>query len=350
MPGPASRLIDWQTASALGRRLAGAEPSSTGVERARLSEDFGEVVPEAERLVTAFTGLAVTGYRSRPWVQTRGEWIDANLRGFQRLLDPFAERILAKRHEGPASALRRKVLGAQVGALTGYLSRKVLGQYDLFLPPDDDGLLYFVGQNVTSVERRFNFPSRDFRLWLCLHEVTHRVQFGAVPWLRGHMAGLVNSYLASVEVDPAQLLQSLKRAVGEARRSGEWRGLGLLFLLMTPEQRDTFRRMQAAMSLLEGHGNYVMNAVAGGRIPEAARMRRNLRNRRQAAGVERAFQRAIGLDTKILQYDAGERFVARAVQEAGMDGFNRVWQSEQNLPTLGEVGRPEEWVARVITR
>lgn len=349
LSAPASRLLDWRTASGVGRRLTGAAPPLSGVDRARLGEDFAEVVEEAESLVGGFTGLSVGGSRSRAWVQSRAEWIDANLRGFQRVLDPFAERILARHPSGPLAAARRKVLGAQVGVLTGYLSRKVLGQYDLFLPPDDEGLVYFVGQNVVAIERRFAFPARDFRLWLALHEVSHRVQFGAVPWLRGRMFSMIDTYLSSIELDPRRLLESLRRAAAEARRSREWRGLGILFLLMSPQQRETFRRMQAAMSLLEGHANHVMNVVARGRVRELARMHRSLRERRRrASGVEKAFQRAIGFDTKVMQYEAGERFVAGVVDRAGMDGFNRVWEEEAHLPTLAEISRPEEWLARVL--
>jgi coenzyme F420 biosynthesis associated uncharacterized protein len=345
---PAAPLVDWGVASGVGRRLSGGGGATPGIERARLSEDFAEVVEEAQALVTDYTDLTISGYRSRAWVQTRGEWIDANLRAFQRVLDPFAERILARRQEGAVAATRRKVLGTQVGILTGYLSRRVLGQYDLFLPPDDDGLLYFVGRNVLALERRFGFQPRDFRLWLALHEVAHRVQFGAVTWLRPHMMSLIDAYLTGIDLDPRRLLESLRRAASEARRSREWRGLGILFLLMTPEQQETFRRMQAVMSLLEGHANHVMNVLAEGRIREFSRMRTNLRERRRrASGVEKAFQRAIGFETKVAQYDTGERFVTQVVDQGGMAALNRVWEDPRNLPTLQEIARPERWLGRV---
>jgi coenzyme F420 biosynthesis associated uncharacterized protein len=345
---PAARLLDWGAASSVGRRLALGGPSLSPVERARLAEDFSEVVEEAEDLITVYTGLTVNGYRSRAWVQSRPEWIDANLRAFQRVLGPFAERLASKRPDGALAGVRRAVLGGQLGALTGYLSRKVLGQYDLFLPPDDDGMLYFVSQNVAAIERRHGFPPRDFRLWIALHEVGHRVQFGAVPWLRGELWTMIDEYLSSMELDPKRLLESLRRAVEEARRSREWRGLGILFLLMTPEQRETFRRMQATMSLLEGHANHLMNALSEGKVREAARMRRTLKERREhRTGVEKAFQRAIGFDTKAAQYASGERFVNRVVEQAGMEAFNRVWERREHLPTLAEITRPDDWLARV---
>jgi coenzyme F420 biosynthesis associated uncharacterized protein len=344
----AERLVDWKTAVAVGARVAGTGPALTAVQRARLAEDFGELVPQAEQMVAGFTLLEPGDRRARPWVMTRSEWLGANVRAFERVLEPFARKVLTDHKESALAQVRRHTLGAQIGGLLGYLGHKVLGQYDLFAPPDDEGLLYFVGPNLVGVERRFQFPERDFRLWLALHEVAHRVQFAGVPWLRGHLSNLVDSYLSSVEVDPKQLLQSLRRAVDEVRSGDtEWKGWGWIFLLMTPEQRDMFRRMQAVMSLLEGHGNFVMDAVARNRIPGVATFKRKLHERRHRAGVEKVFQRAIGFDTKVRQYDVGERFVAEVVGQVGMSGFNRVWERASNLPTIEEVHQPEAWVARV---
>jgi coenzyme F420 biosynthesis associated uncharacterized protein len=344
----AERLVDWRTAAAVGARVAGTGPQLSPVERARVAEDFADIVPQAEELVSEFTLLRSDAARARPWVMTREEWLRANLRAFERVLEPFAVKVLGDRRESPLAQVRRHTLGVQIGSLLGYLGHKVLGQYDLFAPPDDEGVLYFVGPNIVSVERKFGFPERDFRLWVSLHEVAHRVQFAGVPWLRGHLSTLVDAYLGSVEVDPKRLLESLRRAVEQVRRGDtEWRGWGWVFLLMSPEQRDLFKRMQAAMALLEGHGNFVMNEVARDRIEAAETFKRRLHERRHRRGVEKAFQRAIGFDTKVRQYDQGERFVADVVARAGMEGFNRVWLRPENLPTIEEVAHPEAWVARV---
>jgi coenzyme F420 biosynthesis associated uncharacterized protein len=329
----------------MGQTLAGRGVALTNVERARIEDDFAELVPQAETLVREFTELSYQGYRAQPWVMTRGEWINQNLRGFQRVLEPLAKRVLAKQGI-PTGGFRRKMLGMQVGVLMGYVSRKVLGQYDLFVPPDDDGVLYFLAPNVVGVERRFGFPRRDFRLWLSLHEVAHRVQFGAVTWLRPYLTRQMDTYLSQIDLDPKRVMAALKRAIEEVRKHRA-RGADLLPLLMTPEQREIFERMQALMSLLEGHGNFVMDRVGTGRIPAAARMRRGLQERRRSSSVERSFQRLIGFDRKVKQYDIGERFVAHIVERAGMEGFNRVWEGEANLPTLHEISRPEDWVARV---
>jgi coenzyme F420 biosynthesis associated uncharacterized protein len=257
------RLLDWGTARSVGARAAGQGPVLTGVDRARLLEDFADGVPLASGEVERYTGLSVGGYPARPWVMGRSEWIGANLRTFNGLLEPLAERILARSREGALATVRRATLGAQVGGLLGYLSRKVLGQFDAFLPPDDDGLIYFVGPNVVGVERRFGFRERDFRLWVALHEATHRVQFGAVPWLRGYVNDLASSYLGSVDLDPRRMIERVKHAT-QAVRTGDadWRGLGWIVLLMTPDQRETFGRVQAVMTLLEGHAMHVMDAGA----------------------------------------------------------------------------------------
>jgi coenzyme F420 biosynthesis associated uncharacterized protein len=258
----------------------------------------------------------------------------------------LAARVLPE--GAPRSDLRRKALGAQIGALLGYVSRKVLGQYDAFLPPDDDGVLYFVGPNLVEIERRFELPRRDFRLWVAIHEVTHRVQFGATPWLRPHLEGLIGRYLETVQVDSREVLSQLRRAAEAIRSGADWRGMNGILLIMNDEQRALFSRMQALMTLLEGHATFVMNAVAEGRVDDLDRMRNALRDRRRSrGGVEKVFQQAIGFETKVKQYATGERFVRSVVAEAGMDGLNRVWSDEANLPSPEEIADPARWVGRV---
>jgi coenzyme F420 biosynthesis associated uncharacterized protein len=273
--------------------------------------------------------------------------VSANLRGLQRLLEPLAQRVVP---EGASrSELRRKALGAQVGGLLGYASRKVLGQYDAFLPPDDDGLLYFIGPNLVEVEQRFALPPRDFRLWVAIHEVTHRVQFGSTPWLRGHLQRLIDRYLETVQVDSKEVLAQMRRAVDAVRSGADWRGVNGILLLMSDEQRELFAKMQSVMTLLEGHASYVMNEVARGRVEDLPRMRAALKQRRRSrGGVEKAFQQAIGFEAKVQQYTTGERFVRMVVSESGMDAFNRIWQHEENLPTTDEVTDPRRWISRVV--
>jgi coenzyme F420 biosynthesis associated uncharacterized protein len=347
MGSRAAALVDWSTAADTGRRVGGGGPAASGAERARMREDLAEVVPFAESLIEDFTGLGPhDGRRSRPWVMSRGEWVGANLNGVQRLLEPLARRLVPE--GAPRSDLRRRALGAQIGVLLGYVSRKVLGQYDPFLPPDDDGLLYFVGPNLLEVERRFALPPGDFRLWVAIHEVTHRVQFGATPWLRTYLERMIGRYLETVQVDSREVLAQLRRAVEAVRAGADWRGINGILLMMTDEQRSLFGQMQSLMTLLEGHASFVMNTVAEGRVQDLGRMRRALNERRRSrGGVEKAFQQAIGFETKIRQYAAGERFVRGVVAARGMVVLNRVWQDEANLPSAEEIADPPRWVRRV---
>lgn len=345
MGSRADALVDWGTAADTGRRVGGPGPRTPAAERARLREDLAQLVPQTESLIADFTGLHAGGIRSRPWVMSRGEWVGANLNGLQRLLEPLASRLVP---EGSSrSGLRRKALGVQIGGLLGYVSRKVLGQYDVFLPPDDDGLLYFVGPNVVEVEQRFGLAPRDFRFWIAIHEVTHRVQFGATAWLKPYLARHIGAYLDTVQVDSREMLEQLRRAAEQIRAGADWRGPNGILLLMTDEQRALFAKMQALMALLEGHASFVMNGVAEGRVKDLDRMRRSLKQRRSSGGVEKAFQRAIGLESKVAQYDIGQRFVRAAVDRVGMAGFNRVWEDEANLPTLQEIAEPARWLGRV---
>jgi len=346
MGSQAAQLADWNAALAVGRRVAGPGVRVPPAERARMREDFAGFVLFAEEKITDFTTLDPGGFRSRAWVMGRGDWIRANLGGLQRLLEPLAGRILAK--QSGHGTFSRKALGVQAGGLLGYVSKRVLGQYDAFLPPDDEGLLYFVGPNVAEVEQRFALPPRDFRLWIAIHEVTHRVQFGAAPWLRTHIRGQVDRYLGTISLESVDFAAQLRRAIEEARAGADIRGMGGIFLLLSDEQREIVKHVQGVMSLLEGHASFVMNEVAKDHVADLPRMRKALaERRRRASGVERTFQRAIGFDKKIEQYDAGERFVREVVSRSGMDGFNRVWLAPESLPTVEEIAEPDRWVARV---
>jgi coenzyme F420 biosynthesis associated uncharacterized protein len=345
----AARLADWDAALRTGRTVSGSGPKVSHAERAVMREELGRHVAQAGSLVSEFTGLQVAGFRSRAWVMGRGDWIRQNLKGLQRVLEPLAVRIAEKRPDALNEKRRfsRKALGVQIGGLLGYVSRRVLGQVDIFLPPDDDGLIYFVGPNLVEVERTFSLPSNDFQLWVAIHEVTHRVQFSSATWLRGHLTGMVDSYLDSVSLDPKELLDQLAKAVEDLRGSSASGPSGILRLL-TPEQRALFDRTQAMMSLLEGHASFVMNQVAQDVVGDLPRLQAALARRRAVGGWEKRVQHAIGFDQKVAQYDSGERFVASVVNRIGMQGFNLVWAEPGNLPQPGEIGDPDRWIARVV--
>ena len=226
----------------------------------------------------------------------------------------------------------------QTGTLLAFLATKVLGQYELFPPYGVDptekpGRLLLVAPNIVSAEREMGVDPRDFRLWVCLHEETHRVQFGAVPWLRGHMMDEIRAFVAATDVDPAALAERLKAAVAAAYGAVKdgfdpeaSEGGSLVEAVQTPAQREILDRITALMSLLEGHADFVMDGVGPSVIPSVVEIREKFQTRRrEASKIDHVIRRLLGVDAKMRQYRDGERFVRGAVDRVGMAGFNQVW-------------------------
>jgi len=344
--------IGWDTAERVATRVAGREPLQDSYHYASLQADFDELTAEAELLVGETTGLVSAAGPARARVVDRAGWVTANVASFQRLLRPVVDRF-ASRISGPVAPVGRLITGAQVGALLGFMSTRVLGQYDLLVledeQPEQQDLVYYVGPNILALEKRYSFPPREFRLWLALHEVTHRAQFTGVPWLRAHYLGLVEEVLDVADIDASRLLAALRRVVDEVShgRNPLAEG-GLPALLATPEQRLVFSRLNGLMSLLEGHGDITMDRAGAARIPSAERFGQVLRQRRQHANpLLKLLLQAVGFEAKLAQYEAGERFI-EAVEDAGGPALlERVWERPEHLPTLEEVGEPARWVTRM---
>jgi coenzyme F420 biosynthesis associated uncharacterized protein len=233
------------------------------------------------------------------------------------------------------------------------MSTRVLGQYDLLLTDgvdeENQDIVYFVGPNVAAIEERHGFEPAQFRLWLALHEVTHRCQFTGVPWLRDHFLDLVDSGLEPMAADPRRLAESLKRAASEIRAGrSPMEDSGMLGLVASPEQLQAVQRIQALMSLLEGHGDVTMDRAGAADVPGAERFSRVLRERRQQVrGPAKLIQRVLGLEAKLRQYAEGEDFVNAVEKVGGPELLNRVWRGPEWLPTLAEIRDPGEWVSRV---
>jgi coenzyme F420 biosynthesis associated uncharacterized protein len=241
-------------------------------------------------------------------------------------------------------------MGIEVGALVGVLSRRVLGQYELVLPGGGEeygDTVMFVGANVLMMERQHEFRPAEFRFWVALHECTHRLQFVGVPWLRRHFMGLVEE-LVEVSVPEEARMRRLTGQMREAAREG--RPLldesGLLGLLATPDQRRLIDRVQALMSLLEGHGHVVMDRIGGRLLVTQDRMSRILKMRRKDPRMA-AFLRITGLEMKMRQYEMGERFIHTVERHAGFEALDRVWRGPEHLPTLDEIKDPQRWLERV---
>jgi coenzyme F420 biosynthesis associated uncharacterized protein len=360
-----SAMVDWDLAVTTGSRLVKPGPQIGPDEARQVVSDLRSFAVQAHEHVAKFTGLDAPTSGASVVVIDRPGWIEANASGFRTVLDPLVAKLQERRRTSSpvGDALGSKVTGVQTGTLLAFLATKVLGQYELFPPYGVDpgtrpGRLLLVAPNIVSAEHEMGVDSRDFRLWVCLHEETHRVQFGAVPWLRAHMMDEIAAFVDATDVDPAALaarLRSAATAAYAAIRDGfdpdaAGNGSSLIEAVQTPAQRDILERITALMSLLEGHADFVMDGVGPTVIPSVAEIRTKFqRRRKEVKKVEQVLRRLLGVDAKLRQYRDGERFVRGVVERAGMHGFNQVWSSAQNLPTKAEIADPAAWVSRVVT-
>lgn len=353
----ASGPVDWQLAERVAVRAAGREPFAESYLGHSLQADFDDATAEAEELVAQATGLRSLSGPARARVTDRAGWVQANVASFQRLLQPITEKLGDKMGSSIGSGITRKVGGAEVGMLLGWMSGRVLGQYDLLVIDDpeapghtDQDIVYYVGPNVLALEKRYAFPPKEFRLWLALHEVTHRAQFTGVPWMRAHYLGLVHQTLDSVDPDPKRFMDALARVVDDLRAGRKpLEDGGIVTLLASPEQRAVMDKIGGLMSLLEGHGDITMDRAGADRIPSAHRFARVLRERRANANpAAKLVQRLLGLEAKMNQYAQGERFIEEVERiGGGPDALEPVWRGASWLPTLAEIRDPGEWLDRV---
>lgn len=342
-----AQMIDWEFAAAVGTRAAPPQPEVTARQAEEVVAELREGARRSTALVRDFTGLDATGDDRAPvLVVDRAGWIRANTESFATLMDPLVARLTEKRGApNPGSiahAVGSRVTGAEVGALLSFLSSKVLGQFDPF--HGEAGRLLLVAPNVVHLERELRVVPGDFRLWVCLHEETHRVQFTAVPWMRDHMRSLVGR--VSGTVDPQVDLGEMVRKAAEVVRGRD--SGSLMEAMSSPEQRELIDEITALMSLLEGHADVVMDGVGPSVIPTVGDIRTKFTTRRAGLGaLDRLVRRLLGLEAKMAQYRDGAVFVRTVVETVGMEGFNAVWSGPETLPTRAEIHDPQAWVARV---
>ncbi|MCB1016513.1 MAG: zinc-dependent metalloprotease [Acidimicrobiales bacterium] len=348
-----SSPVDWGLAEKVAVRVAGTDPFARSYHYDSLTPDFAELTAEAEELVGRATGLRSLAGPARARVTDRPDWVRANIASFQRLLRPLTDRFGERLSAGPFSPVARAVAGAEVGVMLGWMSTRVLGQYDLLVVEeegdDDQDLVYYVGPNVLAIEKHHAFPPREFRLWLALHEVTHRAQFTGIPWLREHFLSLVDQTLSAVDPDPKRFLDAIGR-MAEGLRTGRnpLDDGGIAALLANDEQREVLDRIAGMMSLLEGHGDVTMDRAGADRIPSAERFSRVLRLRRQqSTSLVRLLQKLVGLEAKLNQYEQGERFIAAVEAVGGPELLDAAWTGPDALPSMEEIREPGRWIERV---
>ena len=348
-------MVDWTVALSTASRLVkpGPEISRDGAMAA--VADLRSCAVRAEEYVQQVTGLTAPRSTAPVLVVDRPRWIEANIDGFRQVLAPLNEKTSERtKNANPALvSIGARITGVEVGALLSYLAPKVLGQFDPFYPgaeavDDAGGRLLLVAPNIVAVERELDLDPSDFRLWVCLHEETHRVQFTAVPWLRGYLNAQIAEIVATADVDgaalAAMLREGVKRISDAARGDGE---VSIVDLVQTPAQREIVDRITAVMSLLEGHADVVMDGVGPEVIDSIVEIRRRFNVRRQGQGFDKIIRKLLGLDAKMRQYRDGAAFCKAAIAAGGMEGLNRVWTSPETLPTKDEIADPSLWLERM---
>ena len=350
-------MIDWDLAVAAASKMSGAGPAITREEAEDVVAELREGAERSTPLVRDFTDLAA-GSRTAPvLIVDRAGWIRANADGFAEVIAPLVDKLQSRKGAPSpmAEAVGSRVTGLEVGALLGFMSSKVLGQFDPFYGLDSAGetgpagRLLLVAPNIVHAEREMGVDPHDFRLWVCLHEETHRVQFTAVPWMRDHIRSEIEALVSEIEVDPAKLAsmvgEGVKR-VGDILRGDD--DVSLLDLFSSARQREVLDRITAVMSLLEGHADVVMDGVGPEVIPTVKDIRRRFTERRKGTSyLDRVLRKLLGLDAKMAQYRDGAAFTRGVLDQVGMDGFNAVWAEPAHLPSRVEISDPAAWVRRV---
>ncbi len=359
-------IINWQRAERIAHRIAARNPDSVLPAQARtaLLEDYQALVRLSHDQIIPFIQLSTSSNTHEVEVLDRPLWVQRNLGTVQRLLQPLEDVYLDSVGTNSSTLFRlahgsmQLTLSAQMGIVLGFLSRNVLGQFDMpFLAPptteestnsEPSSRIYFVEPNIRRLQQRLEIPPDAFRLWIALHETTHAIQFQVAPWLAGYLGSLIESYVESFREllrESQHPLRAMLLPGAEAKDDRERLG-GLMGLLATPEQREMLVRVQGVMSLVEGYSNYIMDELGEQLISGFPAMRKRLDERKRGS-LERALMRLLGFDLKLAQYRLGERFVRHVVSEESMPFLNRVWESEHAMPTLAEINAPEQWVARM---
>lgn len=350
---PASELtlgaaVDWGFAATVGRRLARPGPPSSDYTRRQVIDELTRSAAKAEPPVREVTGLVTAGAVPAARIVDRPEWIGAAAESM---------RVMMNGTEKPRGFFTGRVTGAQTGAVLAFVSSGILGQYDPFargLEATEEGSLLLVYPNVIAVERQLRVDPADFRLWVCLHEVTHRVQFTANRWLSDYMSESLALLTRDAGEDIAQVASRLADYVrnrGDGSADGNSSGIvGLVRAVQSEPQRQALDRLLVLGTLLEGHADHVMDAVGPMVVPSVATIRRRFderRNRKQPP-LQRLLRALLGLDAKLSQYTRGKAFVDHVVGRVGMERFNAVWTGPETLPLPDEIEEPQRWIDRVL--
>jgi coenzyme F420 biosynthesis associated uncharacterized protein len=352
----AREMIDWDRVYQIGSTLSGNGLAArmSRAERDRLDAHFQGLMDQVTPRMLAYLGTGSNpsfSFGTRAEALDRAAWIEANIGSFGIVFEPVEEVLRERYGRQLTNAFNQQTSSIMLGVLMGYLSRRVLGQYDPALLGKEAvtaGRLYFVAPNLDQARRQMGLPKDQFETWVVFHEMTHSWQFEAHPWLREFMNERVRELLVSAsgklaQFDAGEVLRLAMRGELDLRRPDK-----LLTGLMTPQQKRIFDQLQALMSLLEGFSNHVMDALGPDMLPDystiAAQFERRHERKSQA---EKLFVRMTGLEIKMEQYRIGEAFVNQIVAEHGIGFMNRIWEGPEALPSLAEIYSPGEWTERL---
>lgn len=335
-------MISWGAARAIAVALAARTESSPAAD----GFDYPAAVRHALGPLCEFTGIPLREpfESQRVLVSDRARWIDLNIENFGAVLEPILRQAAGSTGD-LAWALGGVTLTAQVGVLLGFLSTRVLGQYDagpFAARRERPGRVFFLDGNIASAAARLGVPLDGLRLWIVLHEMTHALQFEGAAWLGEHLGDLMQGLLAPL-AERLGLRELLRRLADNLSSGGR-----PLELLMSRSQRATFDRVQAVMSLVEGYSDYVMHRVGREMVPHYEHISSAMaRSREHRPPLESAIFRLTGLDLKMEQYRLGEQFAEVVARRVGMEGLGRVWERPENLPSLAEIHDPGLWLSRM---
>jgi coenzyme F420 biosynthesis associated uncharacterized protein len=343
-------MVDWTIALNTARKLVKAGPEISRQGAADAVASLRLCANRAEAYVRDVTGLQTPSATAPVLIVDRPGWIQANIDGFRQILAPLAAKAAERLSNPSLIGVGSRITGVEVGALLSYLAPKILGQFDPFFPGtagQPGGRLLLVAPNIVAVERELRVRPADFRLWVCLHEETHRVQFTAVPWLQAYLNEQIAEVVNATELDGAAVAEMLREAVKKIAESlrGE-QELSIVDLVQTPGQRASIDRITAIMSLLEGHAEVVTDSVGPDVIRSIEEIRAKFNLRRQGQGFDKVIRKLLGLDAKMRQYRDGGKFCRQVIARVGMEGLNKVWTSPETLPSRAEINDPQTWVKR----
>ncbi len=341
--------VDWRFAATVGQRLARPGPASSDYTRRQAVDELTSAAAKAEPPVRDVTGLITHGVVPPARIVDRPEWIGAAAESM---------RVMTNGSEKPRGFLTGRITGAQTGAVLAFVSSGILGQYDPFASEKEgakEGCLLVVYPNVIAVERQLRVEPSDFRLWVCLHEVTHRVQFTANPWVVDYMSQALGVLTQDAGEDIGQVASRLaefvrNRANGSSTDANASGILGLVRAVQSESQRNALDQLLVLGTLLEGHAEHVMDAVGPMVVPSVATIRRRFdeRRHRKQPPLQRLLRALLGLDAKLSQYTRGKAFVDHVVGRVGMERFNTIWSGPETLPLPAEIEEPRRWIDRVL--